>query len=118
MTSKRASSEQDRSAEAGGGAMSDDIEGSGEQTRIIAGLGRSLLPASSNKLESWLSQGHTKRPINRQLLRAFGAREHSVQLLAARQGAHSRHGADARGLARARVAVRGEVQRHREEPRV
>ena len=40
--------------------MSDDIEGSGEQTRIIAGLGRSLLPASSNKLESWLSQGHTK----------------------------------------------------------
>ena len=76
--------------------MSDDIEGSGEQTRIIA-----RLVASSNKLESWLSQGHTKRPNNRQLLRAFGAREHSVQLLAARQGAHSRHGADARGLARA-----------------
>ena len=99
--------------------MSDDIEGSGEQTRIIVPdhHGWPVVACSSNFFKAGFLKG-TKAPINRQLLRAFGAREHSVQLLAARQGAHSRHGADARGLARARVAVRGEVQRHREEPRV
>ena len=48
----------------------------------------------------------------------LGAREHRGQVLAARHDAHPRHGADTRDLARARVAVRGEVQRHGEQPRV
>ena len=48
----------------------------------------------------------------------LGAREHRGQVLAARHDAHPRHGADTRDLARARVAVRGEVQRHGKQPRV
>eukprot|EP00964_Phaeocystis_antarctica_P101242 scaffold66730_cov78-Phaeocystis_antarctica.AAC.1 len=41
-----------------------------------------------------------------------------MRVSATRHGAHPLHGTDAGGLARARVAVRGEVQRHGKQPRV
>lgn len=63
------------------------------------------------------SSGHDKRLCTFIVL-PLGAREHRGQVLAARHDAHPRHGADTRDLARARVAVRGEVQRHGEQPRV